>query len=259
LCAYSRLGDLVIEYIGEVVDSIEKDKRLMEWSKEFPNDPNFYIMQLQAGWFIDAREQGNLSRFINHSCDPNCKLVPTNIAGFIRIGIFAIRDIQEGEFLSYDYRFDTRDSSKFICLCGALNCRGTMNGDVKDKVQIREKKTKKQLIHEARQRMDKDRKFFLEYEKKAALRLNLTGAYVPGSKNESSDAIATGPKMSMKKIAHRDKIFLWRNIVLGSNFRSRYETWRSHLGSQRSKETREGTEKSVEAIDIISAFLSKYT
>lgn len=68
------LDDLVLEYVGEVIDKQTKDDRLSEWSKEHPNDPNFYIMELQPGWFIDARLLGNMSRFINHSCDPNCKL-----------------------------------------------------------------------------------------------------------------------------------------------------------------------------------------
>ena len=51
-----------------------------------PNDPNFYLMELEHGFYIDARVKGNLSRFINHSCDPNCQLQRTNVAGDMRIG-----------------------------------------------------------------------------------------------------------------------------------------------------------------------------
>lgn len=39
-----------------------------------PDDHDFYIMELDSGIYVDGREKGNLSRFINHSCDPNCEL-----------------------------------------------------------------------------------------------------------------------------------------------------------------------------------------
>lgn len=81
-------GKLVQEYVGEVVDAKTKEERLAEWAKEHPNDPNFYVMSLSPGWFIDAREKANRSRFINHSCDPNCLLSPVNVNGYIRNGIF---------------------------------------------------------------------------------------------------------------------------------------------------------------------------
>ena len=39
-----------------------------------PNDHDFYIMELDPGIYVDGKKKGNLSRFINHSCDPNCEL-----------------------------------------------------------------------------------------------------------------------------------------------------------------------------------------
>ena len=51
-----------------------------------PRDHDFYIMELHAGVFVDGKHKGNLSRFINHSCDPNCELVRWNVKGKIRIG-----------------------------------------------------------------------------------------------------------------------------------------------------------------------------
>jgi len=92
-------GNLVLEYVGEVIDEKKKQSRLEAWSIEHPNDPNFYIMSLESGWYIDAREMGNLSRFINHSCDPNCQLSRIIVAGHLRIAIVAIRDVAPGEFL----------------------------------------------------------------------------------------------------------------------------------------------------------------
>ena len=83
-------------------------------------------MHLEPGWYIDAREVANMARFINHSCDPNCKLVPVNVAGHMRVSIVCIREVPPGGFLSYDYQFNTQHGEKFICRCGAENCWGTM-------------------------------------------------------------------------------------------------------------------------------------
>ena len=96
------------EYVGEVVDAETKEDILKKWARDNPNDPNFYVMSLSKGWFIDAREVANLSRFINHSCDPYCVLLPINMSGYMCNVIMALRDIAPGEFLSYDYHFDTR-------------------------------------------------------------------------------------------------------------------------------------------------------
>ena len=93
-------GDLIQEYVGEVIDAVTKEERLNQWTEDHPNDPNFYIMALQPGWFIDARGVANLARFINHSCEPNCSLTQINVSGRLRCGIFAMRDIKVGEFLS---------------------------------------------------------------------------------------------------------------------------------------------------------------
>jgi hypothetical protein len=81
-------GKLVQEYVGEVIDEKEKEKRLVAWNEEHPNDPNFYVMALSTGYYVDAREYANLARFINHSCDPNCKVSSVNVKGYIRNGIY---------------------------------------------------------------------------------------------------------------------------------------------------------------------------
>jgi hypothetical protein len=96
-----KKGDLVLEYVGEIIDEKTKRSRLDEWSEKHPNDPNYYIMSLETGWYIDARECGNLSRFINHSCEPNCHLARIMVSGYSRIGIIAAKDVAPGEFLRY--------------------------------------------------------------------------------------------------------------------------------------------------------------
>ncbi|CAB9523077.1 36 and H4 lysine-20 specific [Seminavis robusta] len=94
-------------------------------------------MCLSSGWYVDARETANMARFINHSCDPNCILWRFNVGGYMRDGIFALRDIQPGEFLSYDYHFDTKQGDKFVCRCGSKNCRGTMKEQQQKKADTR--------------------------------------------------------------------------------------------------------------------------
>ena len=63
-------------------------QRRMRYQRTYqPRDHDFYIMELQHGIFVDGKHKGNHSRFINHSCDPNCELVRWNVRGRIHIGI----------------------------------------------------------------------------------------------------------------------------------------------------------------------------
>jgi hypothetical protein len=119
-------GALVIEYIGEVIDEANMIERMTDQRKFSPNDHDFYIMELDSGFYVDGKIKGNYSRYINHSCDPNCELQRWIVQGTMRIGIFAIKDIKAGEALSYDYQFDTREENIFKCYCESSNCRGTM-------------------------------------------------------------------------------------------------------------------------------------
>uniref|UniRef100_A0A0V0GQV6 Putative ovule protein n=1 Tax=Solanum chacoense TaxID=4108 RepID=A0A0V0GQV6_SOLCH len=74
--------------------------------------------------------KGNLSRFLNHSCDPNCKLEKWQVEGETRIGVFAARFIEVGEPLTYDYRF-VLFGSEVKCHCGASNCQGYLGSKKK--------------------------------------------------------------------------------------------------------------------------------
>lgn len=211
-------GDVVIEYIGEVVDAKEKERRLTEWTKEHPNDHNFYMMELMPGWFIDARHEANLSRFINHSCDPNCVLLQINVGGYIRNGIFAKRDIAAGEYLSYDYHFDTRQGDRFVCRCGSKNCRGTMKDGIN--ADSAGTKSRSELWEEAKAAFDRDNKFLAEYHEEAEKRRSQVDALVPASENPI-ETVASGVQARFRNEVIRGRIFLWRNAVLGSDFESR--------------------------------------
>jgi hypothetical protein len=217
-------GKLVQEYVGEVIDEAEKERRLMEWSKEHPNDPNFYIMGLGSGWYVDAREYANLSRFINHSCDPNCQVVTINVKGYKRNGIYATRDIQEGEFLCYDYHFDTKQGDKFLCRCGAKNCRGTMQG------KGGSAESKKPLTwKDAKTRYDNDVKQLAQLQQMQVS--SQVSALVPAAELPT-EFVASGPPEKHKDSVIRNSIFLWRNAVRGADFGVRYARMQSRRMNQ---------------------------
>jgi SET domain-containing protein len=117
-------GTRLIEYKGELIDTARAEGRYSE--DETP--PHTFLFDALDDLYIDAGVNGNSSRFINHSCDPNCETVQEGRRVFIE----SIRAIHPGEELSYDYLImldgphDREAKKKWICLCGAKNCRGTM-------------------------------------------------------------------------------------------------------------------------------------
>jgi hypothetical protein len=217
----ARKGDLIQEYVGEVVDEKTKVKRLNEWYDEHPNDPNFYLMALQPGWFIDARDVANLSRFINHSCDPNCVLQQINVNGRMRCGIFALRDIQPDEFLSYDYHFDTQHGDRFMCCCGSLNCRGTMKNVKLDDAALKLLvKSKSEIWEQAKAGFERDKKFLIDYEDDRVRRSTQVGALVP-SAEFGNEFVANGAHDKYRNQGQRHRLFLWRNLSLGNDMATR--------------------------------------
>ena len=207
-------GKLVLEYVGEVINEDQKDSRLVEWSKEHPNDPNFYVMGLGGGWYMDARDCANMSRFINHSCDPNCLLMTMNVKGYKRNGIYAKQEIKAGEFLSYDYHFDTKHADKFLCRCGAKNCRGTMKGGGGSSSEAKKPLSWK----DAKTRYDNDCKQLAELHKKRVS--SQVSAVVPAAEQPNEHVFA-GPQTKHRDSAVRNRIFLWRNARQGADFVAR--------------------------------------
>ena len=118
-------GEVIIEYTGEVISWKEALRR----HPHDPKDPHHtFYFHIDDGRVIDAKFGGNSSRWINHACDPNC--VSDERGG--RVFIKALRDLQPGDELFYDYRLtlDERQTPKlkrqYACHCGSPQCRGTM-------------------------------------------------------------------------------------------------------------------------------------
>ncbi|XP_039491125.1 histone-lysine N-methyltransferase Su(var)3-9 isoform X1 [Drosophila santomea] len=133
-----RKGEFVCEYIGEIITSDEANER----GKAYDDKGRTYLFDLDyntaqdSEYTIDAANYGNISHFINHSCDPNLAVFPCwiehlNVA-LPHLVFFTLRPIKAGEELSFDYiRADNEDlpyenlstAVRVECRCGADNCR----------------------------------------------------------------------------------------------------------------------------------------
>ncbi len=118
-------GTRIIEYTGERITPAEADRR---YNDDATDHPRVLLFSVDSRTVIDAAVGGNEAQYINHSCEPNCAAVTDKK----RIYIEALRNIQPGEELLYDYNL-TRESDddaalekRYACRCGAPTCRGTM-------------------------------------------------------------------------------------------------------------------------------------
>ena len=120
-----RRGTRIIEYVGERVSHSEADRR---YEHKDADDAHTFLFIVDARTVIDAGVDGNEARFVNHACDPNCESVIEDRRVFIE----ALRTIQPGEELTYDYQIqremdDPPDvDAIFACRCGSARCRGSM-------------------------------------------------------------------------------------------------------------------------------------
>ncbi|MEP6956207.1 MAG: SET domain-containing protein-lysine N-methyltransferase [Chthoniobacterales bacterium] len=120
-----RKGARIIEYTGEHLPW----KIAMDLPPRDPKNPyHTFFFSLDNGDVIDAARGGNDSRWINHSCDPNCETTEEDD----RIFVDALRGISSGEELFYDYKIVPAErrtkklEQEFACHCGSAKCRGSM-------------------------------------------------------------------------------------------------------------------------------------
>ena len=134
-----RKGTRIIEYVGDRISHARANRRYDDHDE---NDNHTFLFAVDRNVVIDATVGGNDSRFINHSCDPNCE---SNIENR-RVFVDAITTIEPGAELSYDYQIGReRDDPAnvdaiYACRCGAKNCRGTMLWPAKRTVPRKKKK-----------------------------------------------------------------------------------------------------------------------
>ncbi|XP_015199885.2 histone-lysine N-methyltransferase NSD2 isoform X2 [Lepisosteus oculatus] len=117
-----KKGEFVNEYVGELIDEEECRARI-KYAQE--NDiTHFYMLTIDKDRVIDAGLKGNYSRFMNHSCQPNCETQKWTVNGDTRVGLFAVCDIPAGTELTFNYNLDCLGNEKTVCRCGAPNCSG---------------------------------------------------------------------------------------------------------------------------------------
>jgi uncharacterized protein len=102
----------IIEYTGE---RITKEESLRRCEQE-----NWFIFGLDEEYDLDGNVEWNLARFLNHSCAPNSEAVCEDG----RVWIVALRDIQPGEEITFNYGYDLVDYQEHPCRCGASKCVG---------------------------------------------------------------------------------------------------------------------------------------
>jgi SET domain-containing protein len=115
----------IIEYTGERITHEEADARYDDAAMERHHT---FLFTVDEQTVIDGMREGNDSRYINHSCEPNCETVVEQG----RIFVDAIRDIAPGEELFFDYAYerdeeeDPEAEKRYACRCGAKTCRKTI-------------------------------------------------------------------------------------------------------------------------------------
>ncbi len=127
-----RKGERIVRYKGTLRTHKEVDRMYGEQDE----NGHTFLFTLNDEYVIDANEGGNVARWINHSCDPNCESVTEeNDKGKPhkdKVFIEAIRDIKPGEELTYNYgivleeRYTPKLKKLWECRCGSKNCTGTM-------------------------------------------------------------------------------------------------------------------------------------
>ncbi|KAK3863517.1 hypothetical protein Pcinc_030719 [Petrolisthes cinctipes] len=179
-------GTFIMEYVGEVFDMREFKRRRKEYARD--HSAHFYFMALKSDQLIDATRKGNVSRFINHSCDPNAETQKSdqlidatrkgNVSRFInhscdpnaetqkwtvngelRVGFFSKKQITAGDEINFDYRLERYGREPQRCYCGTSLCRGWL-GEAPDEKTKEEKDEERRKEERDRRKREERRAFF---------------------------------------------------------------------------------------------------
>ncbi len=106
--------EIVVLWGGRILTADEVDRDMPNFTQQ--------VLQIEDSLFL-FNPSMEPSDCFNHSCDPNA-----GMSG--QIGLIAMRDIQVGEEVCFDYAMcDGSDYDEFDCSCGAANCHGRITGE----------------------------------------------------------------------------------------------------------------------------------
>ncbi|KAG5889203.1 hypothetical protein JTB14_033281 [Gonioctena quinquepunctata] len=103
-------------------------------------EENYYFLTIDKDRMIDAGPKGNVARFMNHCCQPNCETQKWTVNGDTRVGLFASQDIPAETELTFNYNLECIGEEKKICRCGAPNCSGFIGVKAKQETEVRKPK-----------------------------------------------------------------------------------------------------------------------
>eukprot|EP00117_Sycon_ciliatum_P037121 scpid54447/ scgid27827/ Histone-lysine N-methyltransferase SETD1B-A; SET domain-containing protein 1B-A len=104
---YINADEMVIEYVGERIRALIADRRERHYEKS--GIGSSYLFRVDGDCIIDATKNGNMARFVNHSCQPNCYAKIITVGDEKRIVIYSKHEIQVGQEITYDYKFPLED------------------------------------------------------------------------------------------------------------------------------------------------------
>ncbi|KAL5002709.1 hypothetical protein BDV10DRAFT_106093 [Aspergillus recurvatus] len=133
-----RAGQFIDLYLGEVITTSKADQR--EKIANARNAPSYlfnldFLVDDESSYVVDGANYGAATRFINHSCNPNCRMFAVSRTHgddyLYDLAFFALREIKPGTELTFDYnpgmeRVGKPDPNAVPCLCGEPNCRGQL-------------------------------------------------------------------------------------------------------------------------------------
>nr|XP_003705533.2 PREDICTED: probable histone-lysine N-methyltransferase CG1716 isoform X1 [Megachile rotundata]XP_012145891.1 PREDICTED: probable histone-lysine N-methyltransferase CG1716 isoform X1 [Megachile rotundata] len=193
-------GEFIMEYVGEVVDPKDFRRRAKEYSKD--KNRHYYFMALKSDQIIDATMKGNVSRFINHSCDPNSETQKWTVNGELRIGFFNKKFIAAGEEITFDYHFQRYGKEAQKCFCEAANCRGWIGEtpeEEKEKIEKKEKRDKDM-------RKKKGEKKQADYMEDEDLEEEIDKLCLGGLKNRAHTLTLSRLMVRSRELEHRTRL-----------------------------------------------------
>jgi SET domain-containing protein len=134
-----RPGQRIIEYTGERISNDEADRR---YDEDRMDRHHTFLFTLDDETCVDGNVRTNIARLINHSCDPNCEAIIEDE----RIWIYALKNIQPGVELAYDYQYERTGPNIaelerfYVCHCGSDKCRGSIMAPPKRRRKRRRRK-----------------------------------------------------------------------------------------------------------------------